>query len=970
MRILFFLFFVSLLSHAQEQISKFYWPVNSGSNPEILFVEPSSNEAFFLATNNNDDVELWQSKGTQESTQKIAIIDVGSELSDYYEAKKKGRNYPSSAFSLKESILFILEDPSNGDLAYFEFNNKTNELKKIGLDNLPVKGTFFKLNNNLFYNANGEIFSYSEVENKVFKLDLGSNFTFQGVQDSLALFYEGAYRYHRFDGVNMNFAYETSKRYTLSGPTEKYVISNSIDDTKVRIDNWLNGATRFYNSFADSYSVKGDTLLGWSRNADEGLLTLTAIDLLTDELVSKNEYSFSQYDNRAELATLKINNETLLTSVNRRRVFYDTNIGGIGVENLPTAFLIIDLKDFSSKLVSTPGIKVFGSTNMVQIKNDRFYFEDNVYEIKGDSLFNIASGANLKLTSHGYYLSKNFNGDRDLELFFQNENDTTPTLLKDIKTNSDLKVLTSKQFENEIIFALDSAYKSYEIWVNGDLGLEHYTGELPEPYQGKLFNKIQLKSDSLLILDDIQMILDKNRIIRELKSPVIPSLPKAVSYHDSLVYFNHEAKAVVIGKDSTDKNYRIFAQMSNSEYEAFTGYKSEVLRNLQIDNLNGLLVVYWNGSVGNVNTVGRNPLSLFMEYEGVQFKLPEVVAVRNNGGFKIDVAFEDENIILLTEGRFVFQLDKQKNEFEQLISYSSTIDSPIISSTEPGSIFFPQYIIQSGWFGKIYDVASQEFQRDFRIPDFYRSNYIHNDNWGFFYNSSDKRLISYDFLTGKTIDGISEVLNYEVFPNKKRLIQIEKNAEKPYTVLYEFDESGNLDSLLSSNTGNFTFNSLKDELVYQKFTEEEGMEIWAYNLEKEEERLVLDFTPGRGSSNITFAKAYGDKLYFLAELSKEEGQQLWLYQMEEKEIEQILAVNEDASQELKIYPNPTSKNLKIASDEIFESYTIFNIAGRKMLEGKLKETNSVEVSNLPAGYYLLNLKNNESHVTKRFVIQN
>jgi Tol biopolymer transport system component len=213
------------------------------------------------------------------------------------------------------------------------------------------------------------------------------------------------------------------------------------------------------------------------------------------------------------------------------------------------------------------------------------------------------------------------------------------------------------------------------------------------------------------------------------------------------------------------------------------------------------------------------------------------------------------------------------------------------------------------------------------------------------------------------------VLNYEVFPNKKRLVQIEKNAQKPYTVLYEFDESGNLDSLLSSNTGNFTFNSLKDELVYQKFTEEEGMEIWAYNLEKEEERLVLDFTPGRGSSNITFAKAYGDKLYYLAELSKEEGQQLWLYQMEEKEIEQILAVNE-ASQELKIYPNPTSKNLKIASDEIFQSYTIFNIAGRKMLEGKLKETNSVEVSNLPAGYYLLNLKNNESHVTKRFVIQN
>jgi chitodextrinase len=72
---------------------------------------------------------------------------------------------------------------------------------------------------------------------------------------------------------------------------------------------------------------------------------------------------------------------------------------------------------------------------------------------------------------------------------------------------------------------------------------------------------------------------------------------------------------------------------------------------------------------------------------------------------------------------------------------------------------------------------------------------------------------------------------------------------------------------------------------------------------------------------------------------------------------------------LTLYPNPVSDGLLFISSETnFTSYRIINLMGQVVATGEL-EANSVSVSSLAAGTYLLEVSNNEKVDTKRFIKQ-
>lgn len=69
----------------------------------------------------------------------------------------------------------------------------------------------------------------------------------------------------------------------------------------------------------------------------------------------------------------------------------------------------------------------------------------------------------------------------------------------------------------------------------------------------------------------------------------------------------------------------------------------------------------------------------------------------------------------------------------------------------------------------------------------------------------------------------------------------------------------------------------------------------------------------------------------------------------------ILAVNDAAKNEIRIYPNPVKDQLSVDGITKDESYEIFSVDGKLVKSGMLSAKNSVGVNTLPKGVYLLKI---------------
>lgn len=75
------------------------------------------------------------------------------------------------------------------------------------------------------------------------------------------------------------------------------------------------------------------------------------------------------------------------------------------------------------------------------------------------------------------------------------------------------------------------------------------------------------------------------------------------------------------------------------------------------------------------------------------------------------------------------------------------------------------------------------------------------------------------------------------------------------------------------------------------------------------------------------------------------------------------------SGDLKVYPIPAKERLHIdAGDEIFTEFEIYNLTGAIQTQGKVKE-NSIDVSNLKGGSYILQIRNTNEIFRKKIFIE-
>ncbi|HLF51115.1 GEVED domain-containing protein [Flavobacterium sp.] len=71
---------------------------------------------------------------------------------------------------------------------------------------------------------------------------------------------------------------------------------------------------------------------------------------------------------------------------------------------------------------------------------------------------------------------------------------------------------------------------------------------------------------------------------------------------------------------------------------------------------------------------------------------------------------------------------------------------------------------------------------------------------------------------------------------------------------------------------------------------------------------------------------------------------------------------------IKLYPNPTSSVLNVSSVSENATFKVYNLLGQTMMSGKLSN-GSIDVSNINSGNYILEITDNETSVTKRFIKQ-
>jgi chitodextrinase len=84
--------------------------------------------------------------------------------------------------------------------------------------------------------------------------------------------------------------------------------------------------------------------------------------------------------------------------------------------------------------------------------------------------------------------------------------------------------------------------------------------------------------------------------------------------------------------------------------------------------------------------------------------------------------------------------------------------------------------------------------------------------------------------------------------------------------------------------------------------------------------------------------------------------------------EVVSTTNENDLVEIKLYPNPTSSFLNISTVTENTLVKIYNMQGQTVYNGEIKN-NSLDVSNLPVGSYMLEIDFNNSKVTKHFIKQ-
>mgnify|MGYP001950132107 CR=1 FL=1 len=84
-------------------------------------------------------------------------------------------------------------------------------------------------------------------------------------------------------------------------------------------------------------------------------------------------------------------------------------------------------------------------------------------------------------------------------------------------------------------------------------------------------------------------------------------------------------------------------------------------------------------------------------------------------------------------------------------------------------------------------------------------------------------------------------------------------------------------------------------------------------------------------------------------------------------VDPALSVNDPAKNLFKVYPNPVNHQVTIDTKEPLKAYQLFNLLGQKILTGSLERTQTIDLSALVSGVYMLHIKGDNNQAILKIV---
>ena len=311
---------------------------------------------------------------------------------------------------------------------------------------------------------------------------------------------------------------------------------------------------------------------------------------------------------------------------------------------------------------------------------------------------------------------------------------------------------------------------------------------------------------------------------------------------------------------------------------------------------------------------------------------------------------------------FVSEIDLTSNPYLSFKLYSPT-SIQVLAKLEGGSEIelWSDYSLENTW---------EEFNFDF-------SDAVANGNTKLvlFFNAAQESGTSSDIYYVDDIRFTNSTNNYPTISDFESLnpsVPLSGNIQTVSNPFYdgintstsvgEFIDDGtngwdnlliDFDSEIDLSSNPFLTFKLHSSSSIQVLAKLEGgtdAEVWSdYSVENTWEEFNFDFSTSIGNGNT--------KLILFFNAAQESGTSTDIYYIDDIRFTSSLSSIDEGISEFKMYPNPVANFVKIISNDITNSYKLYDIRGRLILaENQLYKKNfEIDISNLDSDIYILNI---------------
>ncbi|MCG1037382.1 T9SS type A sorting domain-containing protein [Polaribacter sargassicola] len=234
------------------------------------------------------------------------------------------------------------------------------------------------------------------------------------------------------------------------------------------------------------------------------------------------------------------------------------------------------------------------------------------------------------------------------------------------------------------------------------------------------------------------------------------------------------------------------------------------------------------------------------------------------------------------------------------------------------------------------------------------------DSWleGFYSDDSEQPGASSDgsYVNGEKTRGV------KLSENSRRLYQV-------VTVVPGLEYTFKIDSRSEEENINSEIFILNEEI-----TSEEGLDSSSSSVDAYLE-VTNDYNPSKGSADvntfttntITFTASKSKVVIYVRSLSSVDSSHEVFYDNIELFDASTASVDDVFSSKISIYPNPANDFVKISTLETIDTVDVYNLIGKKVISSKNLIENSVDISTLAKGVYMLKITSGNSVASKKLI---